>query len=162
MVKISEVPIDDIILENIPGAAQEGADLIAVSMDSSPLDIVRAIDAFVSKPPKKRWFKKTDNWNDRAMPLGALWGIQMIRTFEWEWVCLVQHEHNDLKVIGVFNKKRSIGLYPFLSIYGIVEGGVAPTIELAYNMLSAGKIPSFEDGALQNLMEGVHHVVPPI
>ncbi len=159
--KISEVPIEEIILQNIPGAAKEGAQLISISTDAAPLEIIKAVNAFVAKPVKRGWFRKTDNWNDRAMPLGALWGTQMVREFRWEWVNLVQHEHNDLKLVGVFDKRRSIGVYPFHFVYGCIENGVYPTIELAFNMLSAGKVPLFEDNAYENLMDGVRHIIPP-
>lgn len=40
--------------------------------------------------------------------------------------------------------------------------GVYPTIELAFNMLSAGTIPTFDDRAYENMMDGVHHVIPPV
>ncbi len=106
---ISETPVDDIILQNIPGAAAEGAKLISISIDAPAVEIVNAINQFVSTPAKKRWFRKTDHWNERAMPLGALWGTQMVRAFAWEWASVVQHDHNDFKAVGVFDKKRSVG-----------------------------------------------------
>ncbi len=158
---ITEAPIEPNIAELLPGAAKEGADLVGVSVDDQPAEIIQAINDFLAKPPKKRWFRKVDNWNDRAMPLGALWGMQMVRHFDWEWVGVIQHDFDDLKAIGVFDKKRSLGVYPFHFVYGCVQNGAYPTILLAFNMLSAGEIPAFDERAYQNLMDGVQHIVPP-
>ncbi len=159
--KVTELPLADSIRAHIPGAAKEGAAMIGVAITDSPLSIVEAINGFVAEPPKRRWFKKVDNWNDRALPLGALWATQMERQFGWEWVNMIQHDHNDFKVTGVFDKERRLGIYPFHYVFGCVENGVYPTILLAFNMLVADDIPHFEPLAYVNLMDGVRHIVPP-
>lgn len=95
------------------------------------------------------------------MPLGALWGMQMVRHFDWEWVNVIQHDDDDLKALGVFDKKRSLGVYPFPFVYECLENGMYPTILLAFNMLDADEIPTSDERTYQDLMDGVQHIVPP-
>jgi hypothetical protein len=157
---VTELPIESNIAEHLPGATKEGAKLVAISETDEPIKIVEAINTFVANPPKKKWFKRTDNW-DLAMPIGSLWAEQMRRQFNWGWVNMIQHDHNDFKVLALFDSKRSVGIYPFHYVYGCLENKVYPTILLAFNMLIAGKIPEFEDHSYTNLMDGVQHIIPP-
>lgn len=155
-----EIPLPDEVRSHIPGAVQEGAALVGVTTADPPSRIVEAINEFIAKPPKKSWFKKVDNWNERAMPLGALWGIQMIRQFQWEWT-MVEDDEEESKVIAVFDKRRSLGIYPFQYVFGCLESGEYPTILLAFNMLLDGSIPTRPERGYENLMDGVQHIVPP-
>jgi hypothetical protein len=158
--RISEQPLDPEIASNLIGAAAEGAALVGVKPDAEPLKIVEAINAFVAKPPKS-WFKKVDNWTDRALPLGSLWGAQMVRQFGWEWASITQHDQGDAKAMCVFDQRRSLAIYPFEFIFGCLESKSYPTILLAFNMLVAGKVPELDAAGYMNLMDGVRHVVPP-
>ncbi len=158
---MTELPFDESIAKHLPGAAREGAQLVGVSIDEPPIRIVEAINAFIAAPPKKSWFKRIDNWNDRAMPLGSLWAAQMQRQFGWQWVSVIQHDHDDFHALAMFDEQRSIGIYPFHYVFGCLENQIYPTILLAFNMLLAGEIPRFERGAYVNLMDGVQHIVPP-
>ncbi len=158
----SERPLTFEIESAIPGAAKEGAQLLGVSMEVMPSQIINAIDAFVLDPPKAGFLKKVDNWNERAMPLGALWGIQMLRRFSWEWTMIVQHEHDDSIAIAVTDKSRSMVIYPFHYVFGCLENKIVPTIALSFNMIEANSLPEFEPNSYENLMDGIQHVVPPI
>jgi len=134
--------------------------MIGVSHDAPPIEIVSAINEFVSNPPKKRIFsKKVDNWIDRSLPAGALWGRQLEREFDWEW-SQAQFEDGSAAV-GVFSPDRSLAIYPFYFVLGCLENSAPVTILLSFNMLSAGDIPTFPQGEFQNVMEGVQHIIPP-
>ena len=159
--RVTEVEIDETIRRHLPGSAAEGAELAGVSSDDDPLKIVEAIQTFVADPPKRRWFKRVDNWTDRALPLGCLWGTQLERQFGWEWLQMIQHDHDDLKVMAVFDPRRTMGGYPFHYLFGCLENGVYPTVLLAFNLLIASEIPDFEPGEYVNVMDGVQHIVPP-
>ncbi len=148
------------MLANIEGSAGEGAEYAGVEVDASPLEIVTAINKFVSKPPRKR-SKSVDNWTDRALPLGSLWGCQLVRHFGWEWSSVIFHDHDDSKAFGVFAKDRSLAVYPWHFIFGCLENKAPVTILLAFNMLEAGKIPLQEAKAYVNLMDHVHFIIPP-
>jgi hypothetical protein len=155
---VTEEKIEPSLLANIEGSAGEGAELAGVAIDAAPLEIVTAVNTFVSKPPRKRG---VDNWTDRALPLGSLWGCQLVRHFGWEWSRVTFHEHGDSKAIGVFSKDRSLAVYPWHFVFGCLENQAPVTILLSFNMLAAGKIPAQAAKAYVNLMEGVHHIVPP-
>ena len=156
---ISEKPLTGDIQALIPGAAKEGAQLVGVSHTEAPLKIVEAINTFVANPPKKKMFKRVDHWNDHALPLGALWGMQMARQFGWSWALF---EENGETSIGIFDLQRSKGIYPFDYIFGCLEAGEYPTILLAFNMLIEGGIPDFAPRSTINVMDGVQHIVPPL
>jgi hypothetical protein len=157
---ISEQAVEPNILSNMSGAAQEGATLVGVSVDDSPVKIVTAINAFVSNPSKPL-LGRVDNWTDRALPIGTLWGEQLVREFGWEWSAVTFHDHNDSKAVGVFTKDRSLAVYPWHFVFGCLENKATVTILLAFNMLAGGGIPSQEPNGYLNLMEHVHHIVPP-
>ena len=159
-VNVTELPIEESTSTNLPGAAMHGAELVGVSFDDSPIKIVEAINSFIASPPKRRWFQRVDNWA-RAVPIGAVWGMQMQRQFGWEWINMIQHDHDDLNVVAMFDMERTVGIYPFHYVYGCFENKVYPTVLLAFNMLVAGKIPKFDRRSYENLMDGVQHIVPP-
>ena len=158
---VTECPLREKTSANLPGAAMHGAEIVGVSIDEAPIRIVEAINSFIAEPPKKKWFQRIDNWQERAVPIGALWGTQMQRQFGWEWINLIQHDHDDLNVVAMFDMERTVGIYPFHYVYGCFENKVYPTVLLAFNMLVAGKIPKFDRRSYENLMDGVQHIVPP-
>lgn len=158
--RVTEEEIAPTTVANVDGAPAEGADFIGVRLDQSPAEIVAAINAFVSKPPRRR-SGRIDNWTDRALPLGSLWGQQLVRRFGWEWSSVTFHEHDDSKAVGVFSKDRSLAVYPFHFIFGCLENQAPVTILLSFNMLEAGAIPAQGAKEYINLMDGVHHIVPP-
>ena len=157
----SEEPIPESIANNLLGAARDGAELVGTSVDAEPDKIVEAIDRFLTNPKKRGWFSKIDNWDDRALPIGSLWGAAMVRAFGWQWASLIQHGHDDYKAIALVNDDRSLMVFPFHYCFGCLEDNVTPTVLLAFNMLEAGKIPQQEAHSYANLMDGVQHIVPP-
>lgn len=163
----TEIPVPDSIAEGLVGAAGEGADLLGISADDEPSKVIEAVNRFLEPPKKKSWFSKakvnpeTDNWTDRALPIGSLWGQMMVRYLGWHWASLIQHDRDDFKAIAVVNEDRSLVIFPFHYCFGCLENSVHPTILLAFNMLEAGKIPAQPEGAFVNLMDGVHHIMPP-
>jgi len=154
---LTESDIAAEMLENIVGAADEGAEMVAVPIDATSLEIVEAVNAFVSAPPP---LDDGDNW-DRSLPLGALWGQQLVRQLGWEWSSVTFHDHGDADAVGVFSQDRSLAIYPFHFIFGCLENDAPVTILLAFNMLLEGKIPPQQAKAYVNVMEGVEHIVPP-
>lgn len=146
------------VYASLPGAALEGAALVGCGIGESPSRIINAINSFVALPPKRSIFRRVDNWNDRAMPLGALWGTQLVRQFGWQWIMI---DDSGDRSIGVFDASRSQGVYPFEVVFQCVELSEIPTIELAFNMISEGTLPKFEPQSFTNIMDGIRHIVPP-
>ncbi len=158
--RVTEEPLSDSTMALIPRSAKEGAELVRVAVDAPPLEIVTAVNAYVAHPPR-RLFQRVDNWTDRALPLGSLWGGQLVRQFGWEWAAGTLHDYDDQKCPGVFDKPRSLAIYPFHYVLLCLENRVTPTILLAFNMLLAGDIPAQEPGGYANVMQHVLHIVPP-
>ncbi len=158
----SEEPLSDSIAENLHGTAAEGAELVGTSVDAEPSAIADAINRFLTKPKKSGWFSKVDNWDDRALPIGSLWGTAMVRQFGWHWASLTQHDRDDFKAVAVVSDDRSLAIFPFHYCFGCLENHVPPTVLLAFNMLDAGRIPQQEGRGYTNLMDGVQHIVPPV
>jgi hypothetical protein len=158
--RVTEEPIDPEILESLAGAAGEAAELARIGVDAAPLEIVTAINDFVRQEQKEP-AEDADHWDDRALPLGSLWGLQFVRQFGWQWANVTLHDHGDVKAMGVFSPDRSLAIYPFYFIFGCLENQAPVTILLAFNMLAEGKIPPLPANGYENVMEGVHHIVPP-
>jgi hypothetical protein len=162
----TEEPLSDSIAENLVGAASEGADIVDVDVDDEPLAVVQAINRFL-EPPKKGWFwtptadANVDNWTDRALPVGSLWGQIIVRHFGWHWASLIQHDQDDFKAIAVVSEDRSLAVFPFHYCFGCLENHLHPTVLLAFNILDTGKIPQQPVGEFVNLMDSVRHIVPP-
>lgn len=155
---IIELPLPQEIVASLPGAANDGTGLVGVSANDSPEKIVEALNEFVANPPKAGLFKRIDNWNERAMPLGALWGQQLVRKFGWEWA-LVDFDGD--RYVGVFDRQRSMGVLPFDYVFETLEQRETPTILLAFNMIAEGALPKFEGRSYTNIMEGIQHIVEP-
>ena len=158
--RVTEEEVAPSTLASIEGAAGEGADLVGVRIDAPASEVIAAINKFVSKPPKRRR-GRVDNWTDRALPLGSLWGQQLVRHFGWGWAWVTFHDHDDSKAVGVFSKDTSLAVYPFHFVFGCLENRAPVTILLSFNMLDAGAVPEQGAKAYVNLMDGVHHIVPP-
>ena len=128
-------------------------------MDNTPKNIVTVINGFL-KPPNGSG-PNTDNWTDLALPVGCLWAHAMNERFGWNWANLIQHDHDDLKVVAIVNADRSLAIFPFHYCFGCLEHDVQPTVLLAFNMLEAGRIPAQPSSGYSSLMDGVSHIVPP-
>ena len=92
--------------------------------------------------------------------LGALWGAQMARQFNWYWA--------DVVIDGQFNEVAMISpnqeaiIFPFSFTSACIEKQCICTLLLAFNMLlendQLGDIPP---GTYENIMLEIHHIVPP-
>jgi hypothetical protein len=158
--KVTEESLPPSIASNLDGVAIEGAKIVGVSWDAEPLRIVEAINEFIVAS-RKRDDSTVDNWGNRALPLGCLWGMQLVRQFGWEWASVTRHDRQKTKAIGVFDKRRSLAVYPFEFIFRTLETRSYPTVLLAFNMLMEGGVPELPEGGYESLMDGVHHIVPP-
>ena len=163
----TELPLDQSLRAKFPLAAVEGAELIGVSVEDESQSIIEAVNRFLEPPGKKGSFGRPksdpgiDNWNDRALPVGALWGHTIVRHFAWQWAQLVQQGQDDTKAIAIVNEDRSLAIFLFHYCFDCLENHAYPTILLAFNMLEAEKIPKQPAGGFVNLMNGVRHIFPP-
>ena len=141
-----------------------GAKLLGVSADDDPAKIVAAVDAFVfnwqcgDHPPAS-----VLDAEDAPFRMGAVWGEQFVRAFDWEWKMVTFHEHDDSTAPAVLSPDRSLAVYPIHFIMGCLQDPtVDTTILIAFNMLAASTIDSTTPGSYFNLMDGVHRIIPRI
>jgi hypothetical protein len=158
--RVTEEPIDPETLASLEDAAGEGAELAGIRLDAPPLEIVAAINAFVRREQEQPT-EGVDYWEDRALPLGCLWGLQLVSHFGWEWANVTLHDHGDAQAMGVFSQDRSLAIYPFYFLFGCLENGAPVTVLLTFNMLESGKIPPQAAKSYVNVMDGARHIVPP-
>jgi hypothetical protein len=157
--RITEAPPSQENAELVVKVAQDAANFLNIDPKKlSPQQIVAKVDDFVYRLQKGK--ARAPDGEDRDILFGCLWGQQLVAEFEWEWANVVFHEHDDSKAMGVFSRDRSLAIYPFHFIYGCIENGAPVTIALSFNMLLAERIPKLPARGYENLMDGVHHIVP--
>ena len=158
----TETPLAKDTLDGIAGSNAQGAALLGLSVDDDPKKIVTAIDEFVyAWQGGKRPSEKVIDPEDAPFALGSLWGQQIVRRFGWEWGMITFHQHNNTKAPGVLSPDRSLAIYPIHFLMGCLrDSGVDATILLSYNMIEAGKLGELSPGSYENLMDGVHRIVP--
>lgn len=161
---ISEQPVPAEILQNIKNCAGDADRLVGITVaQSTPADIMEAINRYVADWQRgKRPPAGVTDPDDSQYTLGALWGEQLVAQFGWQWVNVTFHEHGDSQAFGVATPDRSLVVYPFHFLLGCLrDPGVPVTISLSFNMLAAGSIPALPAKGYENLMDGVHHIIPP-
>jgi hypothetical protein len=124
--------------------------------------VVEAIDAFAFRwqggdPGATALTKDLD----ARLILGSLWGEQLIRQFEWEWLKITFHGDQEFVAFGVFSKDRAMGIYPLdFMLHALSDRGVDVTVMLSFNMLRARSLPALEPNGYVNLLDRVRRIVP--
>lgn len=158
----SEYPLPKGMADALRGEVEHGLTLLGVTADDTPGKIVAAVDEFVfgwqcgERPPADAL--APDN---APLPLGAVWGQQLVRAFGWDWAVVEFHEHDNSQAPGVLSPDRALAVYPIHFIMGCLhDPTVDTTILLAFNMLEAGTIGPTQPGGFFNLMDGVQRIIP--
>jgi hypothetical protein len=162
MASITESPPDNERMKLLDLVAREAAEYLDVSFDTdSPETIVRAVNDCVREIQKGRGPEFPED-AEVDLLLGCLWGSQFVEELNWEWVNVVFHDHGDSKAVGIVSPNRELAIYPFHFVYGCIENHATVTILLAYNMIKDGnRLPAVPPRSYENLMDHVHHIVPP-
>ena len=131
-----------------------------------PEAILQAVEDFVDRwqdekrRPLKKLFSRgpSPNPTSTSLGLGFLWGNQLVRRFGWVWTRI---QDNGQETFAVVSPDRAIAVYPtqFLRVC-LDDPRVDCTIMLAFNMLAAGKVSGVPARSYENLMGGVHRIVP--
>ena len=145
----------DAIVLSIP----EGAALVHKSINEMPDPIVAAIDQFVyARCGGKRSLPDGYDPEDLPYSLGALWGEQLVREFNWTWRNVTTPAIGT--TLGVISPDKSLVVYPVHYLFHcLARPDADPTILLAFNMLSEGKTES-QPNDYRNLMTSVLRIVP--
>lgn len=158
---ITESPPDEERLRLLASVAEDAADYLGVSLDEdSPEAIIRAVHECV-REIQEGGGPEFDEGERVDLLLGCLWGSQLVRALGWEWVNVVFHDHGDSEAVGVASPNREFAIYPFHFVQGCLENNATVKILLAYNMLSAGAMPTLPPRSYENVMDAVHYIIPP-
>jgi len=83
--------------------------------------------------------------DDLATWLGALWGDELCRVADWEWVHLTFD--NGLGALAVVSRDRAFACLPLHFLYGLLSTPAFDnTIALLFNMVAGGHLPASEPG----------------
>lgn len=157
---LKERPLSKAELENFKRQAQYGRELIGVEKKGSfeSAELVQRVDSYV------------DSWQDGeiddmeelnamsvANGLGALWAQELVTSFAWTWVCL----EGAGNMYAVVSEDRGLIINPVYFVKSCLDmPELDCTIMLAYNMLQEGQFEEIEPDCYENVMEGVHRVIP--
>jgi len=92
--------------------------------------------------------------------LGALWGAQMARQFNWYWADVVIDEQ--FNEVAMISPNQDMVIFPFSFTQACIDRQCICTILLAFNMLIENdKAGEFETGSYENIMLDIYHIIPP-
>ncbi len=92
--------------------------------------------------------------------LGALWGAQLQRQFNWYWADVMIND--EIPEVALISPKQEMIIFPFSFVGSCLNKQCISTIELAFNMLLENKqLQTLPQGGYENIMLGIHHVIPP-
>ena len=158
---VAERAIDPEHLEMVEEDAVRMAELLGVNHSSDPpLKIVEAIDQCLIDLQQGKGPAFPDDL-DKDIALGALWGLQLVRQFGWQWATVTFPDQPGSAAAGIFSPDRSVGIYVFHYVYGCLENDAEVKIALAFNMLLDPKTkPDYPAKGYVNWMDQVHYIVP--
>ena len=158
--KIVESQPDKERMTLINAVANDAAILLDVDCTSdSPQSIVSKVnDAMVDLVFEKDTPVSQDENPD--LLLGALWGAQMARQFNWYWAdVVVDDQFNEVAMIS---PNQEMIIFPLSFTSAIINKQCICTVLLAFNMLlEDDRIGTIPPGTYENILLNIHHIVPP-
>lgn len=173
----SDRNLDTETAESISSYAEGAAKMLGVDRaDSSPLEIVSAIDRWIRAAQKEGLpalqaddelsaeaklgngkHDKDAHANELAYHIGSLWGEQLVRELGWQWAFVVFEHRPDMEVAGVFSPDRSLAIYPLNFVFHCLADANPVTILKAFEILREGsRVPPLPEGGYENVMDHVH------
>jgi hypothetical protein len=146
----------------LPGASRDGLGILRLDAAADPRTVVYAIDAFVDAWQEgKRPPRGTIAPEDAPYALGSLWGDQLVRQFNWQWVTLIFHDLGNRKALAVVSPDGALAVYPIHFLQDCLENPrIDCTVALSFNLLAAGEVGELKPKEYFNLMNGVCRIVP--
>ncbi|MEO1523917.1 MAG: hypothetical protein AAFX06_00695 [Planctomycetota bacterium] len=92
--------------------------------------------------------------------LGALWGEQMARQFNWYWADVVIDDQ--FEEVAMISPQKEMIIFPFAFTGACIGKQCICTLLLAFNLLLENeKLGECAPGDYENIMLNIHHIVPP-
>lgn len=142
---------------------QMGLDLLGASASAAPKRLVQAVDEFVENWQDKRrglgaMFRHRADAVEPARALGVVWGDQIVRHFEWNWICEIRDVEERFAVAA---PNRSLIIYAPQFIHDCLHNPrIDCTVMLVFNMQEAGNFTGCQAGEYVDVMSGVRRIVP--
>ena len=141
--------MDDQMIAEASAAARQ---ILGISGETSSDAVHRAIHDFLCRQNTKsgvlRRRPAMPLGEDCPMALGALWGSEICREFDWDWIVAQNGGWTGLGIADPERKYLALALNYFEGlIYVHPEAANLPAIQL-YNCIKAGKFPKSSPGAL--------------
>lgn len=158
--KVQESPPNQKRLSLIEAVVGDAAALLDVDLKvDSPQAIMQKVDDAVVDLVFDRPTPLTEDENPHLV-LGALWGSQMARQFQWYWAdVVIDDEFNEVAMIS---PNQEMIIFPFSFTSACIEKQCICTLLLAFKMLlESDRIGEIAPGTYENIMLMIHHIVPP-
>jgi len=160
----SERPLIAEELTDVRGYSASGMRVTGCDPAGDPSTIVEAIDNFVDAWPRrdpekvKADLARHDDMIDLAWSLGAAWGDQLVRKFDYSWEAVTE---NGKERYGVVSRNRAVSVYPSYFVREcFYDASRDFTALLIFNMIVAGDFNDWPAGGYKNLAEDVVRIVP--
>jgi hypothetical protein len=161
---MAERPIRPDEADELRNYSESGLHLIGASATTAPTAIVEAIDRFVDQWPRRdpalvaADLARCDEVIDLSWALGALWGEQLCRQFQWIWTVIGEGGEEQY---GVVAADRSLALFPsYLVRECLYDADRDFTAMLMFNMLLASRFDPTSPANYLDLGETVTRIVP--
>ena len=141
MAEIKDIP--DAVKAQIAELERQGLELLGLSADSAPADVVAAITEHVRQCKAAH----ASMHDDQVYALGALLGCQYVRGLHWHWAAAVWDFDEENGAIGVLNQDDSLFNNPIGWIGKVLDSEGGTPFMLSYNMIKAHQVPVFEPGS---------------
>jgi hypothetical protein len=159
-----EVPIPAAVQDEFNEYLKLGLKRLRLVESDAPRRIVAAVDTYVVKRQREepgffqRLLNRSNDNTELALSLGVVWGTQLIRSFGWQWVKVLDE---DAEHYAAASADRSLVIY---STYFVKECLDIPdtdcTVMLSYNMIKAKQIGPVPPNSFCSVMRGIHRIVP--
>ena len=157
---ITESPPDKERMALIDSVANEAGGLLGFDLaNDPPQSVMSKVDEVIVDLIHEKPTPVSEDENPDLL-LGVLWGACLVRQFGWYWSDVVVDDQFD--EVAVIAPQQEMIVFPLAFVAAVLDRQCVCTLALAFNMLlEEGQIEAFSPGAYENLMMGVHHLVPP-
>lgn len=139
-------------------AAKECRKILHIDPGATSGRVLSVVEARVRSYANKKQ-KIDDVYDERILDLGSVWGEMLVCEFQWVWSEFEFSDHSS--ALGILDPICNRAVYPFHYMYGCIVNKAEIQIELSYNLVKSGKIPSRKHKAVDNLMDHVHYIISP-
>ena len=158
--KVIEATPDQERLRLLNSVANDGAKYLGCDSEhDSPKDIMAKVNEAIVALVLGNETPVSEDENPDLL-LGCLWGVQMIRQFNWYWADVKIDDKYD--EVAIISPNKEMIIFPLAFASACINKQCICTVLLSFNMLLEGnQFNSLKPGSYENIMLGIHHIVPP-